>query len=139
MPLPGPQALPEWPNVLSTGYTAATLAPSASNDRLDETANGSVGGNGSSGGLQPSESAASIASSMGSSMAGGGGGPGRGAPAASSSSSWLGGTLRRTPASPAALLSGPVDHCWLQYKPHSRPDKTVLDRLVQPQASGAGD
>ncbi|KAI7845872.1 hypothetical protein COHA_000606 [Chlorella ohadii] len=132
------KALPEWPNVLSTGYTAATLAPSASNDRLDETANGSTGGNGSSSGMQPSESAASLASSMGSSMAGGGGGPGRGV-AASSSSSWLGGTLRRTPASPAALLSGPVDHCWLQFKPHSRPDKTVLDRLVQPQPSDPAD
>ncbi|PRW56114.1 DENND6A-like [Chlorella sorokiniana] len=134
------KALPEWPNVLSTGYTAATLAPSASNDRLDEAANGSTGGNGSSsgGGLQPSESAASIASSMGSSMAGGGGGAGRGPPP-SSSGSWLGGTLRRTPASPAALLSGPVDHCWLQYKPHSRPDKTVLDRLVQPQPSDPAD
>lgn len=112
------------------------MAPSASSERLDEAANGSAGGNSSSSGLHPSESAASIASSMGSSMAGGSSGPGRG-PAAGSSGSWLGGTLRRTPASPSALLSGPVDHCWLQYKPHSRPDRAMLDHLVQPQPSGA--
>ena len=127
------KALPGWPNVLSAGFTAASLAPSPSSDHLEapeagaaSAANGSSHGGSHGGGLQPSESASSLASS-----AGGGGGR-----APTAAGTWLGGTLRRTPTSPAALLSAPVDCCWLQYKPCCRPDRAVLDRLVTPQATG---
>lgn len=136
------QALPDWPNVLATGHTATTVQPSSSSERLDGLA-GPVNGGGSShgGGMHPSGSAPSMAGSASSSsgslgLAGSGGRLGSGSAAASSSTSRLGSMLRRRPASPAALLSGPVDQCWLAYKPLSRPDKTVLDRLVQPQPSG---
>lgn len=121
------KAPPGWPNVLSTGYTAATLAPSSSSERLEDAA-GNGGGGG--GGMRHSESGAS----MGSSSSGSGAGSGLGS--RHGSASWLGGALRRQPASPAALLSAPVDHCWLRHKPCVRPDKQLLQQLVQPQGSG---
>jgi hypothetical protein len=48
----------------------------------------------------------------------------------------LGSMLRRRPANPQALLSEPLDQCWLAYKPLSRPDRQLLQQMVQPQASG---
>jgi hypothetical protein len=74
-----------------------------------------------------------VASSSGS--VAGSNGPG-GRQASGGSGSRLGNMLRRRPASAAVLLSQPIDHCWLAYKPCSRPDSQVLDRLVQPQPSG---
>ncbi len=131
------QALPNWPNVLATGHTATTAQPSSSSGGADGLARLTNGGS-----LHPSESAPSmVGSSIGggisSSSSGLAASSGRlGSAAASSSTSRLGSMLRRRPASPAALLSGPVDQCWLAYKPLSRPDKTVLDRLVHPQQAG---
>lgn len=135
------QALPDWPNVLATGHTAATALPSG-NERLDELAwSANADGSTYGGGMHLSESAPSLAGSSGGSnglgLSGGGGRLGSGSGTAIGSTSRLGSILRRKPSSPAALLSGPVDHCWLSYKPLSRPDRTVLDRLVQPQPAGA--
>ena len=91
------KALPDWPNVLSTGHTAATLLPSSSSEHLEEAANGSNGGSASGGGIHPSGSAASVASSSGS-VAGSNGPGGRQASGVPTSA-----VARRPPRSALAL------------------------------------
>jgi hypothetical protein len=107
---PPAQALPAWPNVLSTGHTAATVPPSSNSQPLQE------GGGGSSSALARS-------------------GPALPPPPARPTSR-LRSLLRRRPAGPAALLDEPLDHCWLGYKPLSRPDSRLLAQLAQPEQSG---
>ena len=115
------QAMPAWPNVLSTGSRLAPPQRAAA-----------APANGSSTAAAPSAGESDRSNGSGSGSGGGGGGSGgaRSGGTGGGRLARLNAAMRKRAVGAQALLTEHVAALWLGYKPLTRPDRALLERCA---------